>query len=84
MHDVIPCNFFLLYHLSQTVKWQMLQQESSGQEGEEVEDFGAAEHQKRELRKKWVPFPDNFDSDLRNVAVLFCIDNKLPIPCYFP
>lgn len=54
----ITCGFIVdlpVPHLTQTVKWQVLQEESSGQderEGEEVEDFGAAEHQKRELRKK--------------------------------
>lgn len=54
--DSIPVLVVMLYrapHFTQTVKWQVLQQERASQEEkEEVEDFGAAEHRKRELRKK--------------------------------
>ena len=41
--------------LELTVKWQVLTQEERerGEECEEMDDFGAAEHQKKELRKKY-------------------------------
>ena len=43
--------------LELTVQWQVLAQqerERGGEDSEEIDDFGAAEHQKKELRKKYV------------------------------
>lgn len=42
--------------LELTVKWQVLAQqerERQGEESEEVDDFGATEYQKKELKKKY-------------------------------
>ena len=43
--------------LELTVQWQVLAQqerERGGGDSEEMDDFGAAEHQKKELRKKYI------------------------------
>ena len=61
--------------LELTVQWQVLAQqegEKGGGDSEEMDDFGAADHKKKELRKKCVTF---FMSSMKYISILLSLYN---------